>query len=51
MSARVLISDKLAPEGIEILKSAPGLTVDSKPGLEASELLDIIGAYLSLIHI
>lgn len=49
MSARVLISDKLAPEGIEILKSAPGLTVDSKPGLEASELLDIIGEYDGLV--
>ena len=41
---KVLISDKLAPEAVEIFKER-GLEVDFKPGLSAEELLQIIGDY------
>jgi len=30
---KILVSDKLAPEGLEILKKAPGGSVDYKTGL------------------
>jgi len=46
---KVLISDKLAPEGIEILESAEGLQVDSRPGLSPAELISVIGGYDALI--
>ena len=41
---KVLISDKLAPEAIDIFKEA-GIEVDFKPGLNAEELGEIIGEY------
>ena len=41
---KVLISDKLAPEAIDIFKEA-GIEVDFKPGLSAEELGEIIGEY------
>ena len=41
---RVLISDKLAPEAVEIFK-VRGVDVDFRPGLSAEELLEIIGDY------
>ena len=37
--AKVLVSDTLAPEGLEILERAPGLTVVCEPGLKGDELL------------
>ncbi len=39
---KVLIADKLSPEGIEILEQAEGLEVLNKPGLSPEELLEII---------
>jgi len=45
---KVLVSDKLAPEGLEILKKAPGLTVEVKTGLKPEELTGIIGDYDAL---
>ena len=41
---KVLISDKLAPEAVEIFKER-GVEVDFRPGLSAEELLEIIGDY------
>ena len=41
---KVLISDKLAPEAVDIFKEA-GIEVDFKPGLSADELAKIIGDY------
>lgn len=41
---RVLVSDKLAQEGIEKFK-AEGIQVDYRPGLKPEELLSIIGDY------
>jgi len=37
--AKVLVSDKLDPQGLEILEQAPGLTVVYEPGLKGDELL------------
>ena len=39
---KVLIADKLSPEGIEILEAADGLEVLNKPGMSPEELLEII---------
>lgn len=41
---KVLISDKLAPDAVEIFKDR-GVDVDFRPGLSAEELLDIIADY------
>ncbi|MEE2678712.1 MAG: phosphoglycerate dehydrogenase [Myxococcota bacterium] len=36
---KVLVSDSLAPRGLEILEQSPGLEVDYRPGIDAGELL------------
>lgn len=49
---KVLVSDKLSEAGVEILKRAPGLSVDVKTGLAPEELKEIIGntmAWLSAV--
>lgn len=45
---RVLVSDKLAREGIDIFEKAEGIEVDVKPGLSPEELLQIIDRYDAL---
>lgn len=47
--ARILVSDKLDKQGLEILQAAPGLEVDNNPGLPADELKKIIGVYEGLV--
>jgi len=42
---KVLVTDKFAPEGIELFKQAPGITVDYRPGTKPEELKEIIGDY------
>ncbi|HZH03776.1 MAG TPA: phosphoglycerate dehydrogenase [Myxococcaceae bacterium] len=42
---RVLVSDDLSAEGVEILRQGKGITVDVKVGLKAPELKAIIGEY------
>jgi D-3-phosphoglycerate dehydrogenase len=37
--AKVLVSDKLDPQGLEILEQASGLTVVYEPGLKGDDLL------------
>ena len=37
--AKVLVSDTLAPQGLEILEHAPGIMVIAEPGLKGDELL------------
>lgn len=49
MSYKVLLSDKLAPEGVEILKQSGEIAVDSRPGLDPAELRKIIGGYDALV--
>ncbi|HYA36003.1 MAG TPA: phosphoglycerate dehydrogenase [Candidatus Binataceae bacterium] len=46
---RVLLSDSLAKEGAEILKSHPEFEVDIKVGLKPAELAQIIGSYDALV--
>jgi len=46
---RVLVSDKLSSEGLEILKSAPDMQVDNITGLKPQELAEKIGPYHGLI--
>ncbi len=47
--ARILVSDKLDKQGLEILQAAPGLEVDNNPGLPPDELKKIIGRYEGLV--
>jgi D-3-phosphoglycerate dehydrogenase len=42
---RILVSDKLAEEGLAILRAEPGVEVDVKTGLKPDELKAIIGQY------
>ncbi|MBN2398044.1 MAG: phosphoglycerate dehydrogenase [Deltaproteobacteria bacterium] len=42
---RVLVSDTLEKEGIEIFKNAPGIEVDVKTGLTPGEMKDVIKNY------
>ena len=42
MTSKILVSDPLSDEGIEILKNS-GFPVDVKPGLSEDELCAIIG--------
>ncbi len=46
---RVLISDSLSAQGIEILKRQPRLQIDIKTGLKPSELAQIIAPYHALV--
>ncbi len=39
---KVLVSDSLAPQGLEILKRTPGLEVDYRPGIAPGDLLEAI---------
>ena len=45
--ARVLISDPIAPEGLELLKTQ--VDVDVKRGLKSHELVEVLGGYDALI--
>jgi len=49
MTMKILISDPLAEEGIDILKKQKGFKVDIKPKLPPDELKKIIGDYTALI--
>ena len=46
---KVLISDNLGNDGVEILKNEKGITLDVKTGLHKEELKEIIGDYDGLI--
>ena len=46
---RVLLSDSLASQGIEVFKRYPRISVDVKPGLSPAELAGIIGPYDALV--
>ncbi len=40
--AKVLVSDSLAPEGVEVLRQSAGIEVLDKPGTSPEELLELI---------
>ena len=46
---KILVSDPLAKEGVEILKSTDGFSVDVNTGLKPEELSEIIGGYDGLL--
>jgi len=47
---RVLVSDSLAPQGMEVLRRyAPRIQFDSKTGLKPAELAAVIGPYDALV--
>jgi D-3-phosphoglycerate dehydrogenase len=46
---KVLVSDNLSSQGVEILKKGKGIAVDVKTGLAPEELSSIIGAYHGLV--
>ena len=42
---KILVTDSLAPEGLEVFKNAEGFQVDVKTGLKPDELKKICGDY------
>jgi D-3-phosphoglycerate dehydrogenase len=46
---RVLVTDNLAQEGVDILKKDGNIDVDIKPGIKSDELTDIIGEYDAVV--
>jgi D-3-phosphoglycerate dehydrogenase len=46
---RVLISDKLAPEGVKILQESSDLEVVERPGIGLEDLKQIIGTFEALV--
>jgi len=46
---KVLVSDKTAPQGIEILEQTPGIEVSYEPGLDPADLLEKIGEFDGLV--
>jgi D-3-phosphoglycerate dehydrogenase len=46
---RVLVSDKLSPQGLDILKAAPNIEVDNITGLNPQQLAEKIAPYHGLI--
>jgi len=49
MAHKVLVSDKLAEEAVEIFHNAPDIEVDVKVGMSPDELASVIGDYDALI--
>jgi D-3-phosphoglycerate dehydrogenase len=45
----VLVSDGLAPEGLEVFKAAQGIQVDVRSGLKPDEIKALIGSYDALV--
>lgn len=46
---KVLVTDTIAENGLELLRHEQGLTVDVKPGIPHEELLAIVGEYEALV--
>ena len=44
-TTKILVTDPLAPQGMEVFARAPGFKVDEKIGLKAPEIKKIIGDY------
>jgi D-3-phosphoglycerate dehydrogenase len=47
--AKILVSDPISDEGLKVLTSTEGMTVDVKTGLPEDELVKIIGEYDALL--
>lgn len=46
---RVLVSDKLAEAGLDVLREASGVELEFRPGMSEDELCEVIGDYDGLI--
>ncbi len=46
---KILVSDPLAPQGLELFQRAPGFDVDVRLGLKPAELIGIIGDYQGMV--
>ncbi len=46
---KILVSDPLAPQGLELFQQAPGFDVDVRLGLKPAELIGLIGDYQGLV--
>lgn len=46
---KILVSDPLAPQGLELFQRAPGFDVDVRLGLKPAELIELIGDYQGLV--
>lgn len=46
---KILVTDGLAKQGLELLKSAEGIEVDERRGVSPGELLEMIGDYEGLV--
>src|SRR5215468_5804528 len=42
---KVLVADELSAEGLDVLRHAPGVTVDVRTGLKPAELKALVGQY------
>lgn len=48
-NVRILVSDKLNEAGLKVLREAPGVELEYRPGLSEEELCGVIGEYDGLI--
>ncbi len=48
-NVRVLVSDKLAEAGLRVLREAPGVELEYRPGMNEDELCGVIGDFDGLI--
>ena len=49
MTYRVLVSDPLDQQGVDVFRSHPEIELDLKPGMPAAELKKVIGGYDALV--
>ena len=47
--ARILVSDPIATEGVELLQSQSGIEVDVKTGMDPAGLLQVVESYEGLV--
>ena len=47
--SKILISDPIANEGVDLLRSTSGVDVDVKTGMKPTDLLEVVGAYDGLL--
>jgi D-3-phosphoglycerate dehydrogenase / 2-oxoglutarate reductase len=47
--AKVLVSDSLSKEGLQVLQQAEGIELDNRPGLTEDQLVEAIPAYEGLV--
>ena len=48
-TVKILVSDKLSSQGLDVLKAAEGVEVDFRTGLSPDELMEAIGEYDGLL--